>query len=407
MPIRTLARAVLAVSLLAALACGNDTNTTQVPGYEGTPPRGTAITPAEATAIPGAPGWTWVAFPDSVCTNAVRQPSGAYQFGTSPTGLAVRWGTSTDLVVFLQGGGACWDFFTCGGAAIAPAPYTIDKTATAGPFGPNEFVTDVYALYPNSWVHPQNLPAALANATMVFVPYCTGDVHSGDKITTYPSPIQGLPSVTWHHAGHANVMAFLKRLGATFPSPGKVVVSGSSAGGFGSLANYPAFRWYWPNAKMYLVDDSGPPLAGNAIPATTRAAWYANWNMGASLDPFCASCRNDMSAGMRALASLFPQDRMALLSHLQDGTIRTFFGTISTAGPQPMAAATFETALRALGTTMDPGTANQKYFFTNTPTPTRHPILDDPTLETTPAPGVAPWIQDMVSDAPGWASKSD
>ncbi len=412
MPIRTLARAALAAGLLGALACGgNPNNATTVPGYEGTPPKGTPIAQAQAAAIAGAPGWTWVPFDDAFCTDATPTTTGGFTFSSSPTGLAIRWGpnpaATSDVVFFLQGGGACWDFFTCGGA---PQVVPNTPTATTGPFGPSQFLTDVYARYPGAWLHPENLPAALANATVVFVPYCTGDVHSGDKTTTYASPLQGFPPITWRHSGHANVMAFLKRLGATFTNPGKVIVAGSSAGGFGALANYAAFRWYWPNARMYLVDDSGPPLAGNAIPATTRAAWYSSWNMGASLDPFCASCRNDMSAGMRALGALFPQDRTALLSHLQDGTIRAFFGNFvvsPTPGFQPMPAATFETDLRALGATMDPGTANQKYFFTNAPTPDYHPVLDAPAAVTTPAPGVSAWLQDMLSDAPGWASKSD
>ena len=153
------------------------------------------------------------------------------------------------------------------------------------------------------------------------------------------------------------MLAFLKRLGATFPAPRKLVVAGSSAGGFGALANYPAFRWYWPDAVSYLVDDSGPPLAGAAIPASTRAAWYASWDMGASLDAFCPSCQADFSQGLRALAARYPQDRIALLSHLQDLTIREFFGTYTLSPPSfnAMPATDFEAALRALGTdAMDP-----------------------------------------------------
>jgi hypothetical protein len=69
-----------------------------------------------------------------------------------------------------------------------------------------------------------------------------------------------------------------------------VVASGSSAGGFGALANYAAFRWYWPAARSYLLDDSGPPFVGAAIPASSRSAWYACWDLGVSLDPFCPAC---------------------------------------------------------------------------------------------------------------------
>jgi hypothetical protein len=402
-PTTALRRALLAALLVAAAACGDGSSPSAPNPYSGTPPTGAAISRSEATAIAGTTDWTWVPFPDSTCTDA---PTAGGDFGTSSTGLAISWGdpTSTDVVVFLQGGGACWDFLSCGGARSFGVP----PTASTGPFGPGQFATDIFAKYPNAWVHRANLPPSLQKATIVFVPYCTGDVHGGDAVRTYASPIQGLPSITWHHAGHANIMAFLKRLGPTFPSPGKLVVAGSSAGGFGSLANYPAFRWYWPNAKSYLVDDSGPPLIGDAIPPANRNAWYASWNLGASLDAFCTTCRADLSDGIREIAQRYPSDRLALISHLQDLIIRSFFATIdeTTLTVAVMPADRFQAALVNLKTTvMDP--VGARCFYTNTPDPTAHPSLEDPTKVTTPAPGLAQWIELMLSDDPNWKSVSD
>ncbi len=360
--------------------------------------------------IAGAPGWKWVPFDDAFCTD-MTSPG---VFSTSTTGLAVSQGTSKDLVIFLQGGGACWDFVTCGGAASILASYGVHTpTASTGPFGPAQFAADIYAQYPNSWVHRDKMPAAVKDATVVFVPYCTGDVHTGDNVVTYTSaglPVS-LPSITWHHVGHANILAFLRWLGPRFalgPND-KLVVAGSSAGGFGSLANYPYFRSEWPEAKAYLVDDSGPPLQGDAIPVSLRDAWYASWKMGATLDSFCPSCQSDISLGLSYVLGTYQTDRVALLSHTQDATIRAFFGTYSYSLPSPgitpMPAATFETALRALGTqVMDPKTANGKYFFTAVPSPTDHPTLEDPSVVGTPNPGLAAWIQEMLSDSPDWIS---
>jgi Pectinacetylesterase len=397
-----------ALLIVVLAACGGSSGEPGSPPFDGPPPIGAPIARTDGSAIPGATGWTWIPFPDTTCTDAVGQSSGAYQFSTSATGLAISWGaeTSTDVVVFLQGGGACWDFVTCGGAATLGLP----KLASTGPFGPEQFAANIYAKYPNSWVRREKLPPSLSQATIVFVPYCTGDVHGGDKVTTYtPPPLLGLglPSITWHHVGHANILAFLKRLGPTFPSPGKLVVAGSSAGGFGSLSNYPYFREYWPSARSYLVDDSGPPLAGDAIPASTRAAWYASWNIGASLDAFCPACATDYSQGLLEIERRYPQDRIALLSHLQDATIRGFFSKIDVAKLEftPMSAEAFETALRSLGTTvMDPATANAKYFF---PAGDQHPTLEDPSVVTTPAPGLAAWIELMLSDSTSWTSAAD
>ncbi len=139
----------------------------------------------------------------------------------------------------------------------------------------------------------------------MFVPYCTGDVHGGDRVTTYSLRV-GYDPKTWNHRGHANVMAFLKRLKATFPSVSRLLVAGSSAGGFGAVVNYEAFRWYWPQAAGYLVDDSGPTLVQGDISAGMRDTWYAAWNLDASLGRFCAGCRSDMSAGIAAIAANHP-----------------------------------------------------------------------------------------------------
>jgi pectinacetylesterase len=384
-----------AVALAAALlaACGSS----EMP----TPPPVPPIAPGDGTDIAGAPGWKWIPVDGALCTD---MPTPGV-FTTSTTGLAVSWGTGKDLVVFLQGGGACWDFFTCGGAAtLGGAP-----TASTGPFGPAQFAADIFAKYPNAWVHRDKMPPTLATATVVFVPYCTGDVHSGDKVTTYGSPVPGLPSITWHHVGHRNIQAFLARLapGIKLAATDRLVVAGSSAGGFGSLANYPAVRAAWPDAKAYLVDDSGPPLQGDAIPAASRAAWYASWNMGASLGSFCPDCQSDLSKGLSAILATYSKDRVALLSHTQDAVICGFFGTYTVTPNPPYVSlvpkdpTVFDTELRALGTTVIAPKTNGGYFYTSG---TGHPTLDDPSAITTPAPGLPTWIEQMVSDSPSWAS---
>jgi hypothetical protein len=390
---------VVAAALgLALAACGDPESGAPAP-----PGSALAIARSEGTEIAGAPGWRWVPFPDSTCTDAVPDDLGRYRFGTSSTGLAVSWGPagSRDLVVFLQGGGACWEAVTCGAAAPL-----LDKTASAGPFGPVEFARDVHDRYPRSWLRRENLPPAVREATIVFVPYCTGDVHGGARVRAYSTLLPGGPAPTWHHAGRANVTAFLRRLAPTFPSPRKLVVAGASGGGFGTLANYERFRAAWPAARGYLVDDSAPPLVGDAIPSTTRSAWYSSWNLGASLDPFCPECRSDLSSALREIARRHPSDRIALVSHLSDEVIRGFYGSIFVSPPSigPMPASQFAAELRRLGTTVMDPLPNARYFFT---AGSGHPTLDDPDAIATPAPGLAAWLELMLSDSPEWRSASD
>lgn len=71
---------------------------------------------------PGEPGeWVWVDFPEATCRTG------------TPTGIGVRYGTSDNLLIYLQGGGACFNTLTC---LNNPGSYDIgDFTAWSGSWG--------------------------------------------------------------------------------------------------------------------------------------------------------------------------------------------------------------------------------------------------------------------------------
>ena len=178
--------------------------------------------------------WTWVDFPDSACSDG------------SATGIGVNLTNSQNVLVVFNGGGACWDYLTC---------YTL-MTATNGPYDQTEFAADSQT-FANTILDRQLSGNPFAGWNLVFIPYCTGDMHAGDNIATYQS---GQTSRMYHHVGHDNVLAYLHRLGPTFPSVARMVVAGESAGGFGALFNYATFRNRWSSGELYLLDDSGPIL---------------------------------------------------------------------------------------------------------------------------------------------------
>jgi hypothetical protein len=345
----------------ALAACAPNTTDRVKHEYAGAPPLGAPILDADLPL--GA--WTWVDFPDTSCGDG------------SPTGLGIDRGAGPDLLFFLDGGGACWSWETCA------AGTAIDKS-----YGPSRFAAEVSASLPGSILDRAQLPPTLQDATLVFVPYCTGDVHGGDAVQTYTAP---LASDTWHHVGHENLKAFLKRVGATWPAPRKVVVTGSSAGGFGALANYEAFRWYWPAAQGYLVDDSGPPLVGDDIPAGLRGAWYDAWNLGVALDAFCVDCRTDLSDAVAQLAQAHRGDRIAFLSHTSDQVMTWFL-------MQPTG---FGAALARLEATRFAPTANARVFYT---AGTQHMLLPTVGAQQTGTTTLGGWLEAMVSDSPSWAT---
>lgn len=345
-----------AVTLLSA--CGGPAASTTPDMKEPRPPLGEPITAPANT-------WTWVDFPDSTCDEG------------TPTGIGINPGTSPNVLLFLMGGGACWDYSTC---------ITVGFAAH-GPFQKADF--DGFTRGFSGILDRKNPDNPAPDWTYVFVPYCTGDVHAGDNEVVYSS---GNDSQTYRHRGRRNLEAFIKRVAGTFPGAPKVVISGSSAGGYGAAFGFPIARRYFPDAKVYLLDDSGPPLMGSAIPDSFRAAWYKNWNLGPVLDPTCPDCRDDLSLVIPAYVPRFPDDRMALLSALQDKTI---------SGYLLRAPATFESDLLEVAAERIDPTAHFRYFFVPGQT---HTMLFDLGRFTSNGTRLGDWLKRFVGDDPAWTS---
>jgi Pectinacetylesterase len=304
---------VLGLMLLAlSSACGRRSPGVASPGDAGDAPGpGGAGGPGDAPGLGDASvgdaaplkvpagTWTWIDVPESACDEG------------SPTGFGVNPGTGDDLLVYFEGGGACWDYASC----------VVLNTSTHGPVGRAQWNARVpqIGVGPFDRVHATN---AFRASTYVYIPYCTGDLHAGSNVQAYQAAGD---TRMIHHVGRRNAVAALARIVATWPNAARVVVSGSSAGGFGATFNYDLFRRAFPSARMDLVDDAGPLLEGEGINASLRSAWFASWHLGDTVDALCPGCRTDLSGLTAVLASRYPQDRLALLSSLQDQVIAAYF----------------------------------------------------------------------------------
>lgn len=339
-----------------------DEITDGTPSLPTLPPLGAAITAPAKT-------WTWVPFADAVCDDG------------TPTGIGISLSPgSNDLLIFMQGGGACWDYESC----------AVTNTSTHGPFAEAQFQS-TKLLFSIGSILDRNAKTPFRDFNLVYVPYCTGDVHAGDNVMTYDSGM-GKQRVI-HHKGRPNLIAFLRRIAATIPAPGKLVVTGSSAGGFGSALNHDVVRAFFPKAKSYLLDDSGPPMIGDAIPKELRAKWFASWRLDLTLSKLCPECDRDFSTLVPILAKRYPSDRMALLSYTQDGVIRKFFGDQS--------AMQFQQNLTTMSTTLLDPLPNFRYYFA---AGTGHTFLFTPALTTVKGVSLLSWITQMGSDDPKWNS---
>ena len=304
---------------------------------------GTADAGTTPTAIV-APNeaWTWVDFPDSQCGNGAT------------TGIGINPTTrSTDLLIYMQGGGACWNAFTC---------FTIGSATniTTG-YQAAAFATESFK---SAWAVNRNMTAnPLKDMSYVYVPYCTGDVHAGDSVKTHDP---GRPPV--HHKGGKNIEAFLRRLKLTFPNATRVFLSGSSAGAYGSQLNYQRALDAFPAAEIHVLADCGQMVN----PAGTFLTdWTSAWNM--TVPASCTGCDTDFSKYPAWLATTYPNRRFGLLAYTQDNVLRQFFGYTNAA---------FETETLALMTAKYDPYPNAKYFVLAS---TDHVMLDN--LDTLSAPG--------------------
>lgn len=66
---------------------------------------------------------------------------------------------------------------------------------------------------------------------MVYVPYCTGDIYSGDKVAVYDNPQAAQPPLVWHHNGLRNTRAVVAWLKNNLQRPAQLLTTGCSAGG--------------------------------------------------------------------------------------------------------------------------------------------------------------------------------
>jgi hypothetical protein len=289
-------------------------------------------------------------------------------------------GTGPDLVVFLNGGGACWDYLTC----------FVLELASRGPFGRAEFER-LGATALHGSILDRSLPEnPFRDASLVFVPYCTGDIHGGNRVVTY-SGAGGARA--YHHVGRANLLAFLPRIAATWPAPRKLVVSGSSAGGFGAVLNYDTFRRQWPLSEAYLIDDSGPPLEVGAVSQALLDAWFASWRLDEVLDPLCgAPCRAGLSPALSALVQKYPDDRIALLSSLRDTVISSYF---------LLDGSRLEAALLKLSAEVIGPSQNARVFLVPGD---GHTMLGGPAAHVQGAP-LLTWLEQQVNGDPAWKSQ--
>jgi hypothetical protein len=260
-------------------------------------------------------GWQKLDPKATVVDGKVLTPTCSQAPGTKPDfHFWVRRGTVNRLVVYFEGGGACWDDVTCS------APVTMDASGVHGFFKAQIGPTDNPAAYTGLFKldDPQN---PVRDWSFVYVPYCTADVHSGSATATYKDVKTG-QVFQIEHRGDDNFRVILNWMSQHLKAPDQVLVTGSSAGAYGAVTQYPRVRGLYPKAKGALLGDAGQGVTTPSFEAARVEKW------GYRLDPAIYGGANPVTETggiVKRLAQTYPKDRFAQYTTANDLVQAQFF----------------------------------------------------------------------------------
>jgi cysteine-rich repeat protein len=208
--------------------------------FDGCLPDCTAVAPIEAPALQ----WKYFEVPGTLCMNGE----------TAGFGISIN-PDSKNVMIYLEGGGACFNDLC-------------DFSAFSVPFIPP----------PDGIFNRLNPDNPVKDWSMIYVPYCTGDIHGGDRDTELGGKVR-------HFRGYPNITKYLQQWVPTFAGAENVLLTGVSAGGFGAGLNAAQVaEAFGPGPQMMVIDDSGPPLSNDVIASSRRSA-----RCGGSTTPSCRS----------------------------------------------------------------------------------------------------------------------
>lgn len=181
---------------------------------------------------------------------------------------------SSKIVIYLVGGGACFNAVTC-----ANNPNNFD--AEAGMFATNQLNTQPFGL--NDRNDNDNL---FRDWNQIIIPYSTGDVHSG---TNADADVPNGGPQNQKMTGYTNFTKVANDLLDFYGANGitEFVVTGSSAGGFGTYLNFIQIAERFPNAQMTGLVDAGPMFLDEVVWQDCLGETWTNlWNFEIMI-PFC------------------------------------------------------------------------------------------------------------------------
>jgi len=230
-----------------------------------------------------------------------------------PYTIHISSGDPERVVFDFMGGGACWSYGTCQG----PIPTTF--------LGPKHGILENRF---GGFVSADPNESPVAGDTMVYLPYCTGDVFVGSHTAQYSKN----PVYHWGWKNTVLTFEFLKRYGLLdFKSLKRVVSYGFSAGAIGAIAHIFELERILPKQteRVLLADSPGlhfgdgfwdkfpEPMLQDMEKALGQA--------GIALD----RSSGDLGRHLKTACGMFPSWKIGILQGARDWVMSIIFGNQS------------------------------------------------------------------------------
>jgi hypothetical protein len=224
-------------------------------------------------------------------------------------GLLTHSGTkSTKTVLWMPGGQECWPGHPNCSALTVSAEEALAYEADGldgGPFGPTN--------------PDKNNPISTWN--YVYVPACNGSFYMGDSEADYDN--DGNPD-HWHN-GLRQLSAAVNVMKERYPDTREILIFGSSTGGFGTFAAIPVARLAFPQARIYVLNDSGPGIFNPQKPEIWKEV-RKTWGLDSIFPEDCTDCTRQLSAFYDYLLNSDPNLKIGLFSSFGDAVVASVVG---------------------------------------------------------------------------------
>jgi len=273
------------------------------------------------TVSPNVPDDAFMAIPHPAVGEAGHEV--AYQGDTigprcqdsSPYSFFARRGTENKLLMYYEGGGACWETLTCGLPACKQDVNLGEYTGLITPGGGS-----------GSGFADLSQPGnPFKDWNIVYVPYCTCDVHWGDSAVDYPEMILipgtlEFPAKHVEHRGYDNAKLAEKWAREHFLNPSDVFVSGSSAGSYGATMHAIPLSEVYPASSINMLGDAG----NGVITQQFVEEQFGNWGVEGNLPDVpgisdVPTTQQSIPSIIAAAARFYPRTKWAHYTAAYDG----------------------------------------------------------------------------------------